>query len=76
METKDKLTETIQGIINNSNEPLETKEVKAKMPEGTRTKILYRLRELRAEGLIEGKRVGASRGSWIWWKKDAFKGEG
>lgn len=72
MRTIDKTAETILSIINNSDEPLETKEIEAKMPEETRTRILYRLRDLRGERLINGKKVGAGKGTWIWWKTNAF----
>ena len=67
----DEITNKILEVIKNSEEPLETKEIVRELDE-TRTKILYRLRELRGEGLIRGKIVGAGKGTWIWWKKDAF----
>lgn len=69
MKPRDKTIESIMNLINNSHEPLETKEFEEKLPKETRTKILYRLKELRGEGLIGGKMVGASKGTWIWWKK-------
>lgn len=72
MRSKDKIAETILIIINNSEEPLETKDIEMKIPEETRTKILYRLRDLRGEGLINGKKIGAGKGTWIWWKINAF----
>lgn len=72
MNTKDKLTEALIRIINNASEPLETKEVKAKLPNETRGKIVYRLRALAVKGEIKAKMVGAGKGTWIWWKKDAF----
>lgn len=65
----DEITDKILEVINSSEKPLETKEIEEKIPDETRTKILYRLRELRGEGLIGGKMVGAGRGTWIWWKK-------
>jgi repressor of nif and glnA expression len=55
-------------IIENAKEPLETKEVEILAKKITRTKILYRLNNLRAEGLIRGKHVGSGKGTWIWWK--------
>lgn len=62
------LTDEILKAIDSSDEPLETKEVEAKL-KGTRTMILQRLHNLRGEGLIKGKRVGPGKGVWIWWKK-------
>jgi repressor of nif and glnA expression len=73
MRSKDKILEAIITIIGNSNEPLETKEIEEKLPKETRAKILYRLRDLQGEGLIRGKIVGAGKGTWIWWKKNAFE---
>jgi repressor of nif and glnA expression len=72
MSTKDTLAEELVKIINEANEPLETKEIEAKLPKETRTKIVYRLRDLAVKGIIKGKMVGAGKGAWIWWKKDAF----
>lgn len=72
MRLTDKIVGTILNIINNSSEPLETKEIEEKLPKETRTKIFNRLKDLRGEGLIKGKMVGAGKGTWIWWKKDAF----
>ena len=73
MSTKDKLTESLIKIINEAHEPLETKEMERKLPTETRTKIFYRLRDLAVKSEIKGKMVGAGKGTWIWWKKDAFK---
>lgn len=72
MKSKDKTSETILTTINSSDEPLETKEIETKMQKETRTKILYRLRDLQGAGLIKGKMVGAGKGTWVWWRKDAF----
>lgn len=76
MRSKDKIAETILIVVSNSDEPLETKEIEMKIPEGTRTKILYRLRDLQGEGLIKGKMVGAGKGTWIWWRNNAFSERG
>lgn len=76
MSTKDKLTEALIKVINEASEPLETKEIEKKIPAETRTKIVNRLRDSAVQGTIKGKMVGAGRGTWIWWRKDAFaKGE-
>jgi repressor of nif and glnA expression len=73
----DKLTEVTLKIINETNEPVETKEieemVKKSVKDVTRAKLFYRLNNLRGEGLIKGKFSGPGKGVWIWWKKDAFK---
>jgi len=75
---RDKLSDVILKIINNSNEPLETKEVVGLATQlskdATRAKIFYRLTVLRAEGEIKGKFIGSGKGVWIWWRKDAFEG--
>lgn len=76
MRLKDKLLEAIIAVIENATEPLETREIEEKLPKETRAKILLRLRNLQGEGMIKGKSVGAGRGTWIWWKKDAFPSEG
>jgi len=72
IKSKDGLGDDILKIINNFSEPLETKEIESKLPDETRAKILNRLKDLRGEGLIKGKMVGAGQGTWIWWKKCAF----
>jgi len=69
MRRKDSIAETILMIINDSDEPLETKEIEEKLPQETRTKIFTRLKDLRGEGQIKGKMVGAGKGTWIWWRK-------
>jgi len=72
MKVIDTISEEIILLIDQSNEPLETKEIEIKLPLSSRTKIFYRLKELRGDGSIKGKMVGAGKGTWIWWKKDAF----
>ena len=74
MKSKDKIVETVLDIIDSSNEPLETREIKEKLPRETRSKVFYRLKDLRGEGLIKGKMVGAGKGTWIWWKKEVCEG--
>jgi len=58
---KEEDTQRILKILINSNEPLETKEIEEFDKKSTRVKILYRLNQLRAEGLIKGKQVGAGK---------------
>ncbi len=74
----DEISKVLLKVINNSEEPLETKEVEklvGKTLKGvTRTKLFYRLTMLRAEGLIKGKFVGPGKGVWIWWKNNLIKG--
>lgn len=71
--TKDKITVTIEKVITESEEPLETKEVREKILKSlgdvSRSKVLYRLNDLRGQGEIAGKFVGSGKGVWIWWKK-------
>ena len=69
---KDKISKRILEIVNKAGEPLETKEIELILKDITRTKILYRLHNLRGEGLIIGKAVGSGKGGWIWWRNDAF----
>jgi len=72
----DEISEATLKIIREAKEPLETKEVEAKVKtihkDVTRTKLFYRLNNLRAEGEIKGKFLGPGKGVWIWWKKGAF----
>ncbi len=68
----DDLSEQIYKIIKKSKEPYETKEVIEKLDrkDATRVKVLDRLKNLRGERKIEGKRVGPGKGAWIWWTKE------
>jgi len=73
---EDWLATSILAIVNLSREPLETKEIEEKLKKFTRTKIFYRLTNLRGNGLIKGKFVGSGKGVWIWWslsKKEAAR---
>ena len=70
--SKDSISKAILKTINESEEPLETKEIEGvlkKVKGITRTKLFYRLMLLRGEGLILGKFVGPGKGVWIWWRK-------
>ena len=74
---EDKILELIIDKVNESDQPLETKEildyVSEKFKDVTHSMILYRLMNLRGDGEIKGKRISAgAKGVWIWWKKDAF----
>jgi len=71
----DKITDKVLKSVNSSDEPLETKEVEEKIPDETRTKILNRLKELWGQGAIKGKKVGGGKGTWIWWRRSAFRRE-
>ncbi len=76
---QDRLADAILKIVQRSSEPLETEEMvrllqEIKRPDvsfadATRSKVLYRLNNLRADGLISGKMLGAGKGVWIWWNK-------
>lgn len=72
----DSISNTVLKIIQNSEEPLETKEIQEKVINSikdiTRTKLFYRLNNLRGEGLIKGKFVGPGKGVWIWWDANLF----
>ena len=69
---KDEIRSKIKNIVNQSSEPLETKEIQEKMKKSigdiSRSKLMYRLNNLRGEGQIYGKYVGSGKGVWIWWK--------
>jgi len=69
----DKVRENILEILKKAEEPLETSEIQLILKDVTRVKILYRLNNLRGDGLIKGKPVGSGKGAWIWWRKDAFE---
>jgi hypothetical protein len=68
---QDRLSNSILKILQNSSEPLETEEIlrliRKQLPNSTRTKVMYRLNNLRADGLVSGKMLGAGKGVWIWW---------
>lgn len=73
----DSLSQLILKIISVSNEPFETKEIEEKLAlvarNISRTKVFYRLTNLRGDGLIKGKFVGPGKGVWIWWKVSALQ---
>jgi len=72
----DEISKAALKVISSAEEPLETKEVEERVnkivKDATRTKLFYRLNNLRAEGLIKGKFIGPGKGVWIWWKIDVF----
>ena len=72
----DNISEVVLKIIEDSEEPLETKEIQEKLEASiknvTRTKLFYRLTNLRGDGLIKGKFVGPGKGVWIWWAEKYF----
>jgi DNA-binding HxlR family transcriptional regulator len=65
----DKERSLILKVVSEAKEPLETREIEKKLPKLSRSKIMYRLNNLRAEGLIVGKQIGSGKKTWIWWKK-------
>ena len=69
----DSITKDILEILKKTKEPLETREIELILKGISRVKILYRLNNLRGEGLIKGKAVGSGKGAWIWWREDAFE---
>lgn len=68
----DKISDQILRIIELANEPLETKEIVDKLSKVSRAMVIYRLNNLRGEGKIKGKSIGAGKGNWIWWSSKAF----
>jgi len=73
MQIEDGLQDAISRVVTKSSEPLETKEIRDKVAdmlgeEVTRSKLLYRLNDLRGRGEILGKNIGSGKGVWIWWK--------
>lgn len=70
---EDKIKKAIAEIINKSPQPLETKEIHVNLERAvgkvSRSKLLYRLNDLRGDGEIQGKSIGSGKGVWIWWKK-------
>ena len=72
----DEISKAALKVISSAEEPLETKEVEERVnkivKDATRTKLFYRLNNLRAKGLIKGKFIGPGKGVWIWWKIDVF----
>lgn len=63
----DSESKKIIEIFKKKKEPLETKEIENLLKNISRVKILYRLNNLRGEGIIKGKSVGSGKGAWIWW---------
>ena len=74
----DTLSRSILSVITKASEPLETKEIEARVRlqfrDATRTKLFYRLMLLRGDGAIHGKFVGPGKGVWIWWSNLAWRG--
>ena len=64
----DKLSEKILSLVSKAEEPLETKDIETALGTGSRSRIMYRLNDLRGQGKIKGKRVGSGKGTWIWWQ--------
>lgn len=74
----DKTSTKILTLLQETEEPLETKEIENLLAETslkdiTRVKVLYRLNLLRGDGTIKGKAVGSGKGTWIWWIKHERK---
>jgi hypothetical protein len=79
LDSKDKVEKAIAKVVSTSVEPLETKEVQEKVTgilgeDVTRSKLLYRLNDLRGQGEILGKSVGSGKGVWVWWKNGKEQG--
>ena len=67
----------IVAVLKREGRPLGTPEIVMKLSRVNRTKALYRLHCLRAEGKVEGRllRAGA-KGVWVWWLRDRPHAEG
>jgi DNA-binding Lrp family transcriptional regulator len=70
--TGDKISQRIVEILEKIDEPLETREIELILKDVSRIKVLYRLNNLRGDGMIKGKPVGSGKGAWIWWRKNVF----
>ena len=68
----DKISDQILKIIESANEPLETQEIVGKVGKVSRAIVIYRLNNLRGDGKIKGKSIGAGKGNWVWWSVKAF----
>jgi predicted Zn-ribbon and HTH transcriptional regulator len=66
---RDRVRERIVELLRAADEPLETREIELILKNVTRVKVLYRLNNLRGDGVIKGKAVGSGKGCWIWWMK-------
>lgn len=71
----DSVSKRILSILKKSDEPLETKELELTLKDVTRIKLLYRLNNLRGDGLVKGKQVGSGKGTWIWWTQGFNSGD-
>lgn len=73
----DTISKEVLRVINEVQEPLETKEIeellRKKIRSITRTKIFYRLMILRGENMLHGKFLGPGKGVWIWWRNGGMK---
>ena len=70
---EDKLSQRVLKAVTEADAPLETMEILEFLKGVTRTKVLYRLHNLRGEGLIKGKAVGSGKQAWIWWDAKLFE---
>lgn len=72
---EDQTSRDLWSILQIQDEPMETVEltefINDKLAERgekiTRSIVFYRLSHLRADRIIEGKRIGSGKGTWIWW---------
>ena len=71
MNSKDPLTMKILKLVNSSCHPLEKADI-IKNTGSTEIKVRYRLQDLRADGLIMGRKLNAGKGVWIFWRKNGF----
>lgn len=73
----DNITNCILQILDNAHTPLETREVEERVtqlvPSSTRALVFKRLTNLRGDQAIRGTTVGSGKGTWIWWRTNAFE---
>ena len=64
----DELAADIERFVLKAEGPVSTSEVLVAFPSAKRSKVVYRLQELRAQGRIKGRMmVGGRYGNWVFW---------
>lgn len=66
MTSQDPLTRKILKLIKSSPDPLGRKEIMEKTG-ASEMQARLRLADLRAEGLIKGKKIDGGNGVWVYW---------
>lgn len=71
VEHPDKISNSILTLLSTANKPLETKEIE-ESANATRALVFRRLHILRGDGAVKGKAIGSGKGTWIWWRENAY----